>query len=44
MIHTPITAQILELTTTLKLPGIRATFQEVLSTAATQEMGYVPIS
>jgi len=40
MIHTPITAQILELTTTLKLPGIRATFQEVLSTAATQEMGY----
>lgn len=40
MTHTPITAQILELTTTLKLPGIRATFQEMLSTAATQEMGY----
>jgi len=40
MSHTPISAQILELTRTLKLPGIRATFQEVLSTAATQEMGY----
>jgi len=35
-----IATQILELTTTLKLPGIRDTFQETLSTAATQEMGY----
>ncbi len=26
----PITAQIIELTKTLKLPGIRAAFQEVL--------------
>ena len=34
MSPTPITTRILELTRTLKLPGIRATFQEVLSTAA----------
>ncbi len=35
-----ITTQIRDLTTTLKLPGIRATFQEALTTATTQEMGY----
>jgi DNA replication protein DnaC len=40
MTHTPITTHILELTRTLKLPGIRAAFQEVLTTAAAQEMGY----
>ncbi len=35
-----ISAQIIEYTTTLKLPGIRAAFQEALSTAATEEVGY----
>jgi DNA replication protein DnaC len=40
MSASPITTQIIELTTTLKLPGIRATFQDTLTTAATQEVGY----
>jgi len=40
MTETPMVAQIIEYTTLLKLPGIRATFQEALSTAATQERGY----
>ena len=35
-----ITTHIQELTTTLKLPGIRETFQEARVTAASQEMGY----
>jgi DNA replication protein DnaC len=35
-----ITTQILDLTTSLKLSGIRATFQEALTTAAAQELGY----
>jgi DNA replication protein DnaC len=37
---TPITTEIMELTTTLKLADIRASFQEVLTSAATQELGY----
>ena len=40
MTDTPIAAQIIAYTKQLKLPGIRATFQETLSTAATQELGY----
>ncbi len=35
-----ITTQILDLTTSLKLSGIRATFQEALTIAAAQELGY----
>ena len=40
MTETPMATQIIEYTRLLKLPGIRATFQEALSTAATQELGY----
>ncbi len=39
MSPTSITTQIMALTRTLKLPGIRATFQDVLRAAATQETG-----
>jgi DNA replication protein DnaC len=37
---TSITAQIMEYTTLLKLSGIRASFQEALTVAATQELGH----
>jgi DNA replication protein DnaC len=37
---TPVTTQIVELTTALKLSGIRMSFQEVLTTAAAQELSY----
>lgn len=36
----PIASQIIELTTTLKLSGIRASFQEALTAAAEQELSY----
>lgn len=36
----PITTQILDVTATLKLSGIRASFQELLTSAASQELGY----